>query len=92
MIQIIQSSAVNLSLHKKERALVVKLFYQNDSNSLAAFRANRRMKKLRREHTCVNAVKLMIRKCEVTGSLDVDWEEDDIQFARDCGGSCNCDT
>ena len=64
------SSAVNISLHKKERGLIVKIFYQNDGNSLATLRDYRRIKNLRRGLMCINA-KYIIYKFEATSSLDV---------------------
>lgn len=71
MVERNHSSAVNMPLNKKERALIVKLFYQNESNASAALRAYRRMKNLRRGPMSSSAVQRMIRKFEETGSLDV---------------------
>ena len=75
VVQVSHSSAMNMSLHKKEHALIVKHFFcQNDSNASAALRAYLQMKNLRRGPMCVNAVKLIIRKYEATGSPCVETE------------------
>ena len=82
------SSIVTMSLNKKERALIVKLFYQNNSNALAALQAYRWMKNLRREPMNLSGVKLMIRKfdrlsgcCTRKGAT--------CNCDRGCGGNCN---
>ncbi|GBL71963.1 hypothetical protein AVEN_115008-1 [Araneus ventricosus] len=51
------SLAVTMPLYKKEFVLIVKLFYQNDSNPFAELHAYRRMKRLRRGPISVKAVK-----------------------------------
>lgn len=60
-----------MTLYKKERALIIKLFYQNQSNASAALRSYRRMKNLRILPISVNVVKGMIRQFRETGSLDL---------------------
>ncbi|GFS68755.1 hypothetical protein TNCV_408611 [Trichonephila clavipes] len=59
-----------MTLNKKERALLVKIFYQNGSNYLATLKEYRRMKRLRCQ-TSVNGLKNMISKFEETGELGV---------------------
>ncbi|GBL89081.1 hypothetical protein AVEN_255218-1 [Araneus ventricosus] len=49
--------AVIIPLDKKELAIIVKLVYENDRNPSAAFRASRRMKRLRRCPMSVKAIK-----------------------------------
>lgn len=56
--------SVVLELRSGLCALIINIFYQNDSNTLAALRAYSRMKKTK-------TVKRMIRKFEVSRSVDV---------------------
>lgn len=60
-----------MTLNKKERALLVKIFYQNGSNYSATLKEYRRMKRLRRGPMSVNGLKNMISKFEETGELGV---------------------
>ena len=54
-----------------ERALIVKLFYENQGNAVAALREFRRRKKLRRGPMSPQGVRDMISRFETTGSLGV---------------------
>lgn len=58
-------------LDKVSRALLVKLFYQNNNNSAAALREYRRIKGIRRGPLSAVALKNMIRKFELTGDLGI---------------------
>lgn len=60
-----------MPLQKKDRALLVKLFYQNGSNSVAALREYRRLKGLRKGPMSKNGLKKMIMKFEATGDFGV---------------------
>lgn len=52
-----------------QRALLVKLFYLNQSNAAAALREFRSRNNLRKGPLSINAVKAMVKKFETTGSL-----------------------
>ena len=60
-----------MAIAKKDRALLVKLFYQNGSNSNAALRKYRQQKGLRRGPMSINGLKKMMKKFEETGELGV---------------------
>lgn len=55
----------------KDKALLVKLFYQNDENSAAAIRAFRRLKNIRRGPMTPRALRDMMKKFERTGQLGI---------------------
>lgn len=55
----------------KEKALLVKLFYQNNSNAAAALREFRKLKDVRRGPMSDRGVHKMIKKFEETGKLDI---------------------
>ena len=52
-----------------QRVLLVKLFYLNQSNTVAALREFNNRNNLRKEHLLINAVKAMIITFEETGFL-----------------------
>ena len=56
----------NIVNEKRDRALLVKLFYVNSSKSSAALREYRHMKGLRRGHISTNGLKKMMMKFENT--------------------------
>ena len=58
-----------MPLQKKDRALLIKLFYQNGSNSLVALRAYHRLKVLQKKSMWKNVLKKMIMKFEVIGDV-----------------------
>lgn len=60
-----------MALEKKERALLVKLFYQNGNNLSSALREYRRLKGLRKGPMSRQALKKMMTKFEETGELRV---------------------
>ena len=60
-----------MTLSKKERALLMKIFYQNGSNNSATLKEFRRMKRLRRGPMSVNGLKTMISVFEETAELGV---------------------
>lgn len=60
-----------MALEKKDRALLVKLFYQNGGNLSTALREYRRLKCLRKGPMSRQALKKMIQKFEETGDLGV---------------------
>ncbi|MBJ3756109.1 hypothetical protein JGC83_24320 [Salmonella enterica subsp. enterica serovar Derby] len=59
-----------------ERALLVKLFYQHQSNAAALMHPFRTRHNLRKGTFAINALKAMIRKFEATGSLQFGPAED----------------
>ena len=61
----------NTVIEKRDRALLVKLFYLNGSKSSAALREYRRMKGLRRGPMSTNGLKKMVMKFESTGDFGV---------------------
>ena len=65
----------NMVIEKRDRALLVKLFYLNGSKSSAALREYRHMKGLRRGPMSTNGLKkkkvMMMMKFENTGDLGV---------------------
>ena len=60
-----------MTLNKEERALLVKIFYQNGSNYSAILKECRRMKQLRKCLLSVNGLENMISKFEETKELGV---------------------
>ncbi|GBM40408.1 hypothetical protein AVEN_122628-1 [Araneus ventricosus] len=60
-----------MSLEKKERSLLTKLFHENDSNLSTALREYRRFKGLQKGPMSRQALKKMITKCEDAGELGV---------------------
>ncbi|GBN03904.1 hypothetical protein AVEN_221701-1 [Araneus ventricosus] len=60
-----------MPLEKKERALLTKLFYKNDSNLSTSLREYRSLKSLRKGPMSRQALKRMITKFEETGELGV---------------------
>lgn len=60
-----------MAISLPERALIVKLFYENQGNAVAALREFRRRKKLRRGPMSPQGVRDMISRFETTGSLGV---------------------
>ncbi|GFW88899.1 uncharacterized protein TNCV_2683331 [Trichonephila clavipes] len=67
----VRLSTLIMSLQKKDRSLVVKLFYQNGSNHLAALREYRRLKDLQKGALSRIDLRKMIMKFEETGDLGV---------------------
>ncbi|GFW21088.1 uncharacterized protein TNCV_2703281 [Trichonephila clavipes] len=64
--------ATHSSSHSKyDRALLVKLFYQNDNSAIVAVRKFRRLKGLRKGPFTAKNLRLMVSKFEETGSLNV---------------------
>lgn len=55
----------------KDKALLVKLFYQKDENASAAIKAFRRQKNLRRGPMTPRALRDMMKKFETTGQLGI---------------------
>ncbi|GBM52533.1 hypothetical protein AVEN_230564-1 [Araneus ventricosus] len=60
-----------MSLEKKERVLLIKMFFQNGSNLSTALREYRRLKGLRKGPMLRQALKKMITKIEETWELGV---------------------
>ncbi|GFX09021.1 hypothetical protein TNCV_4166001 [Trichonephila clavipes] len=60
-----------MSLHLPDRALLVKLFYQNDNSAIVALRKFRTFKGTRKGPLTVINLGLMVTKFEETGSLNV---------------------
>lgn len=60
-----------MALPLRERALLVKLFYQRDENASAALREYRRLKKLRRGPMTITNLRRMVERFETTGTLGV---------------------
>ncbi|GFX80325.1 uncharacterized protein TNCV_3930781 [Trichonephila clavipes] len=54
-----------------DRALLVKLFYQNDNSAIVALRKFRILKGLRKGLLTAKNLRLMVTKFEETGSLNV---------------------
>lgn len=63
--------AVMMTVSLVERALLVKLFYENKGNSAAAVREFRRIKNLRRGPMSTKGIRAMIKRFEETGKLGV---------------------
>ncbi|GBM41905.1 hypothetical protein AVEN_13623-1 [Araneus ventricosus] len=61
-------SFFTMSLEKKERALLMKLFYRNGSNLSTALREYQRLKSLRKGPMSRQALRKMITKFEGLGS------------------------
>ena len=55
----------------QEKELLVKLFYKNQQNSVAALKEFRRMKKLRRGPMSPYGLRKMMQKFETTGQLGI---------------------
>ncbi|GFX97126.1 uncharacterized protein TNCV_556161 [Trichonephila clavipes] len=60
-----------MSLCLPDRALLVKLFYQNDNSAIVALRRFRTLKGLRKGPLTAKNLRLMVTKFEETGSLNV---------------------
>ncbi|GFT88406.1 DUF4817 domain-containing protein [Trichonephila clavipes] len=60
-----------MSLCLPDRALLVKLFYQNDNSAIVALRKFRTLKGLRKGPLTAKNLPLMVTKFEETGSLNV---------------------
>ncbi|GFT26743.1 uncharacterized protein TNCV_3709391 [Trichonephila clavipes] len=60
-----------MSLCLPDRALLVKLFYQNDNSSIVALRKFRTLKGLQKVPLTAKNLLLMVTKFEETGSLNV---------------------
>ncbi|GFV96488.1 uncharacterized protein TNCV_1999401 [Trichonephila clavipes] len=60
-----------MSLCLPDRALLVKLFYQNDNSAIVALRKFRTIKGLRKGPLSAKNLRLMVTKFEETGSLNV---------------------
>ncbi|GFX52827.1 uncharacterized protein TNCV_3720171 [Trichonephila clavipes] len=60
-----------MSLCLPDRALLVKLFYQNDNSTVVALRKFRTLKGLQKRPLTVKNLRLMVTKFEETGSLNV---------------------
>ncbi|GFV32343.1 DUF4817 domain-containing protein [Trichonephila clavipes] len=60
-----------MSLCLPDRALLVKLFYQNDNSAIVALRKFRTLKGLRKGPLTAKNLRLMVTKFEETGSLNV---------------------
>ncbi|GFY34452.1 hypothetical protein TNCV_2821381 [Trichonephila clavipes] len=60
-----------MSLCLPDRALLVKLFYQNDNSAIVALRKFRTLKGLRKGPLTAKNLQLMVTKFEKTGSLNV---------------------
>ena len=60
-----------MGLYKDSRALLVKLFYQNNNSSAAALREYLRIKGIRRDPLSVPELKNMIRRFELIGDLGI---------------------
>ncbi|GFX33094.1 DUF4817 domain-containing protein [Trichonephila clavipes] len=60
-----------MSLRLPDRALLVKLFYQNDNSAIVALRKFRSLKGMRKGPLTVINLQLMVTKLEETGSLNV---------------------
>ncbi|GFU57825.1 hypothetical protein TNCV_1850771 [Trichonephila clavipes] len=60
-----------MSLCLPDRALLVKLFYQNDNSAIVALRKFRTLKGLRKGPLTAKNLRLMATKFEETGSLNV---------------------
>ncbi|GBN16768.1 hypothetical protein AVEN_156101-1 [Araneus ventricosus] len=67
----IVKSFFTMPLEKKERALLMKLFYQNNSNLSTALREYHHLNGLRKQPMSRRALKKMITKFEETGELGV---------------------
>ncbi|GBO24951.1 hypothetical protein AVEN_195266-1 [Araneus ventricosus] len=55
----------------QENAILAKLFYLNQQNSVGAVKESRRMKQIRRGPMSPCALRMMIQKFETTGRLDI---------------------
>ncbi|GFV27384.1 uncharacterized protein TNCV_3795791 [Trichonephila clavipes] len=60
-----------MSLHLPDRALLVKLFYQNDNSAIVALRIFWTLKGLRKGPWTAKNLRFMVTKFEETGSLNV---------------------
>ncbi|GFX08607.1 uncharacterized protein TNCV_4171061 [Trichonephila clavipes] len=60
-----------MSLRLPDRALLVKLFYQNDNSAIVALRKFRNLKGMRKGPLTAINLQLMVTKYEETGSLNV---------------------
>ncbi|GFW81864.1 DUF4817 domain-containing protein [Trichonephila clavipes] len=60
-----------MSLRLPDRALLVKLFYQNDNSAIVALRKFRTSKGMRKGPFTAKNLRLMVTKFEETGSLNV---------------------
>ncbi|GFT54240.1 DUF4817 domain-containing protein [Trichonephila clavipes] len=60
-----------MSLCLPDRALLVKLFYQNDNSAIVALRKFRKLKGLRKGPLTAKNLRLIVTKFEETGSLNV---------------------
>ncbi|GFW58698.1 DUF4817 domain-containing protein [Trichonephila clavipes] len=60
-----------MSLRLPDRALLVKLFYQNDNSTIVALRKFRTLKGMRKGPLTAINHRLMVTKFEETGSLNV---------------------
>lgn len=62
---------ITMSLSLPDRALLVKLFYQNDNSAVVALRKFRTLKRMRKGPLTVKGLRLMVAKFEKTGSFNV---------------------
>ncbi|GFX73434.1 hypothetical protein TNCV_3402451 [Trichonephila clavipes] len=60
-----------MSLRLTDRALIVKLFYQNDNSAIVALRKFRTLKGMRKGPLTVKNLRLMVTKFKETESLNV---------------------
>ncbi|GFW02944.1 uncharacterized protein TNCV_683701 [Trichonephila clavipes] len=60
-----------MSLRLPDRALLVKLFYQNDNSAIVALRKFRTLKGMRKGQLTAINLQLMVTKFEETGSLNI---------------------
>ena len=68
----LQLQTINMGLDKISRALLVKLFYQNNNNnSVTALLEYRRIKGIRRGPLSIPWLKNMIRRVELIGDLGI---------------------
>ncbi|PSN48451.1 hypothetical protein C0J52_18942 [Blattella germanica] len=68
---LVTNKSTNMSLDKRNRALLVKLFYKNNNNASAALREYRRLKGLRKGPLSPSALRNMMKKFKSTGELGV---------------------
>ena len=77
-----QLQVITMGLDKYSRALLVKPFHQNNSNSAAALREYQRIKGIQRDPLSVPGVKNIIRRFELTGDLGIAPGEADGQLRQ----------
>ena len=62
---------ITMSLSLPDRALLVKLFYQNDNSAVVALRKFRTLKRMRKGPLTVKDLQIVVAKFENTGSFNV---------------------